>query len=159
MTLATMMFEHAQSLGTQFVFSDVLEFSLEGKVKKIRTHEGTFEGKVIILCLGASAKQLNLENEKKFLGRGVSYCATCDGNFFKDKVVAIVGGGNTSLEDSIYLSNIAKEVYLIHRRDEFKGDRILVENFKKKLQSQTAKLKFFITAMLRKFQGRTNLNQ
>ena len=61
MTLATMMFEHAQSLGTQFVFSDVLEFSLEGKVKKIRTHEGTFEGKVIILCLGASAKQLNLE--------------------------------------------------------------------------------------------------
>ena len=131
MTLATAMFDHVSSLGVEFVFSDVLEFDLESKVKKIRTHEGTFEGKTIILCLGASAKQLNLKNERKFLGRGVSYCATCDGNFFKEKTVAIVGGGNTSLEDSLYLSNLAKKVYVIVRRDSFCGDQILIEQVKK----------------------------
>ena len=157
MTLATMMFEHAQSLGTQFVFSDVLEFSLEGKVKQIRTHEGTFEGKVIILCLGASAKQLNLENEKKFLGRGVSYCATCDGNFFKDKVVAIVGGGNTSLEDSIYLSNLAKKVYLIHRRDEFKGDRILVEQLQAETSKPNSKIEVLYNSHVTKISGTDKL--
>lgn len=126
-SLATKMFEQASNLGVEFVYSDVLEYNLKGKTKIVRTHEGTFEGKTIILCLGASAKQLNLENEKHFLGKGVSYCATCDGNFFKDKIVAVVGGGNTSLEDSLYLSNLAKKVYVIHRRDKFKGDEILAK--------------------------------
>lgn len=126
-TLANMMAEHVTSLGVEFIFTDVLEFDIAGKTKKVRTHEGTFEGKTIILCLGASAKQLNLENEKKFLGRGVSYCATCDGNFFKGKTVAVVGGGNTSLEDTLYLSNLVSKVYLIHRRDEFHGEKILVD--------------------------------
>ena len=124
------MFEHVSSLGVEFVFSDVLEFELEGKIKKIRTHEGTFEGRTIILCLGASAKQLNLKNEKKFLGRGVSYCATCDGNFFKEKTVAIVGGGNTSLEDALYLSNLVKKLYVILRRDDFSGEKILKDQVK-----------------------------
>ena len=110
MTLATMMFEHAQSLGTQFVFSDVLEFSLEGKVKKIRTHEGTFEGKVIILCLGASAKQLNLENEKKFLGRGVSYCATCDGKLYEHKKIAVICNDPKFEHEVEYLAELAAEV-------------------------------------------------
>jgi thioredoxin reductase (NADPH) len=126
-TLANMMAEHVTSLGVEFLYSDVLEFDLESKIKKIRTHEGTFEGKTVILCLGASAKQLNLENEKKFLGKGVSYCATCDGNFFKGKTVAVVGGGNTSLEDTLYLSNLVKKVYLIHRRDKFNGEKILTD--------------------------------
>ena len=125
--LSLMMFEHAKSFGLQTVFSDVLDIEIDGKIKKVRTHNGTFEGKTIILCLGASAKQLNLPNERKFVGRGVSYCATCDGNFFKDKTVAIVGGGNTSLEDCLHLSGLAKKVYLIHRSDCFKGEKILVD--------------------------------
>lgn len=123
--LSEMMFEHAKSFGLDVVFSDVLDYEFDGQIKKIRTHNGTFEGKTIILCLGASAKQLNLPNEKKFMGRGVSYCATCDGNFFKGKTVAVVGGGNTSLEDCLHMSNLAKKVYLIHRRDDFKGEKIL----------------------------------
>lgn len=123
--LSNLMFEHAKSFGLDVVFSDVLDVELEGKIKKIRTHKGTFEGKTIILCLGASAKQLNLPNERKFIGKGVSYCATCDGTFFRDKTVAIVGGGSSSLEDCLYLSSLAKKVYLIHRKDEFKGEKIL----------------------------------
>lgn len=130
-TLANMMAEHVMSLGVEFIYSDVLEFDLESKIKRIRTHEGTFEGKTVILCLGASAKQLNLENEKKFLGRGVSYCATCDGNFFKGKTVAVVGGGNTSVEDTLYLSNLVGKLYLIHRRDKFACENVLVERLHK----------------------------
>lgn len=123
--LSTLMFEHAKSFGLEVVFSDVLDMELEGKIKTVRTHKGTFEGKTIILCLGASAKQLNLPNERKFIGRGVSYCATCDGTLFRDKNVAIVGGGSSSLEDCLYLAGLAKNVYLIHRRDYFKGEKIL----------------------------------
>ena len=129
-TLSGMMADHVTSLGIEFVFSDALEFDIEGKIKKVRTHEGTFEGKTIILCLGGSAKQLNLANEKKFLGRGVSYCATCDGNFFRGKTVAIVGGGSSSLEDSLFLSNLVKTVYVIHRRDHFTGEKVLVDRLK-----------------------------
>lgn len=129
-TLANMMAEHINSLGIDFIFTDALDFDFSDKIKKVRTHDGTFEGKSVILCLGASAKQLNLENEKKLYGKGVSYCATCDGNFFKGKTVAVVGGGNSSLEDTLYLSNLAKKVYLIHRRDEFRGEQVLVDRVK-----------------------------
>ena len=125
--LSEQMFEHAKSFGLEVVFSDALEMELNAKIKTVKTHSGTFEGKTVILCLGASAKQLNLPNEKKFIGRGVSYCATCDGNFFKNKKVAIVGGGNSSLEDSLHLAGIAKEVYVINRKDKFKGEHILIE--------------------------------
>ena len=155
-SLATKMFEQATNLGVEFVYSDVLEYDLLGKTKIVRTHEGTFEGKTIILCLGASARQLNLENEKKFLGRGVSYCATCDGNFFKDKTVAVVGGGNTSLEDSLYLSNLAKKVYVIHRRDKFKGDEILVERLECK--SERHNIEILLNSRVIKIDGADKLS-
>ena len=155
-SLATKMFEQATNLGVDFVYSYVLEYDLLGKTKIVRTHEGTFEGKTIILCLGASARQLNLENEKKFLGRGVSYCATCDGNFFKDKTVAVVGGGNTSLEDSLYLSNLAKKVYVIHRRDKFKGDEILVERLECK--SERHNIEILLNSRVIKIDGADKLS-
>lgn len=157
-TLATMMFDHATSLKTEFVFSDVLEFDLNGKIKKVKTHEGTFEGKCIILCLGASAKQLNLENEKKFLGRGVSYCATCDGALYRDKIVAVVGGGNTSLEDSLYLSGLAKKVYLIHRRDKFKGDNILVNQLKAETEKSQSSIELLLNSHVVKIEGEQNVS-
>ena len=157
-TLATMMFDHATSLKTEFVFSDVLEFDLNGKIKKVKTHEGTFEGKCIILCLGASAKQLNLENEKKFLGRGVSYCATCDGALYRDKIVAVVGGGNTSLEDSLYLSGLAKKVYLIHRRDKFKGDNILVNQLKAETEKPQSSIELLLNSHVVKIEGEQNVS-
>jgi thioredoxin reductase (NADPH) len=158
-TLANMMAEQVMDLGIEFVFSDVLEFDITGKIKRVRTHEGTFEGKTIILCLGASAKQLNLENEKKFLGRGVSYCATCDGNFFKEKSVAIVGGGNTSLEDSLYLSNLAKKVYIIHRRDEFTGQQILIDRLHEADKNPSNPIEIMFNSCVTKLEGTDKLTE
>lgn len=158
MTLSTMMFEHASSLGVEFVFSDAIEFFLNEKIKRIKTHDGTFEGKAVILCLGASAKQLNLKNEKKFLGRGVSYCATCDGNFFKGKEVAIVGGGNTSLEDALYLSNLASKVFLINRRDRFRGDHILVERLNERVADEKSNLEVVYNSQVVEINGDDKLS-
>ena len=125
--LAIKMHNHAQNAGCEFDFAEVVSFDFDGKEKIVNTHNNSYKTKAIILSLGASAKQLEVENEKKFVGRGLSYCATCDGTLYKNKVVAVVGGGNTSLEDCIYLSGLAKTVYLIHRRDTFRGDDTLVK--------------------------------
>lgn len=125
--LAIKMHNHAQNAGCEFDFAEVVSFDFDGKEKIVNTHNTSYKTKAIILSLGASAKQLEVENEKKFVGRGLSYCATCDGTLYKNKVVAVVGGGNTSLEDCIYLSGLAKTVYLIHRRDTFRGDETLVK--------------------------------
>lgn len=125
--LAIKMHNHAQNAGCEFDFAEVVSFDFDGKEKIVNTHNTSYKTKAIILSLGASAKQLEVENEKKFVGRGLSYCATCDGTLYKNKVVAVVGGGNTSLEDCIYLSGLAKTVYLIHRRDTFRGDDTLVK--------------------------------
>ncbi|MAH61094.1 MAG: thioredoxin-disulfide reductase [Legionellales bacterium] len=91
----------------------------------LKSSQKTYSCDALIICTGSNAKYLGLESEKKFLGRGVSACATCDGFFFKDEEVAVVGGGNTALEEAIYLSNIAKHVHLVHRRDEFRGEAII----------------------------------
>lgn len=96
----------------------------------IVTENNTYKAGVIIIATGLKNKTLGLENESKYVGAGISYCATCDGNFFKGKDVAVVGGGNTALEDVIYLSNIVNKVYLIHRRDIFRADSILVDKVK-----------------------------
>lgn len=96
----------------------------------IVTENNTYKAGVIIIATGLKNKTLGLENESKYVGAGLSYCATCDGNFFKGKDVAVVGGGNTALEDVIYLSNIVNKVYLIHRRDTFRADSILVDKVK-----------------------------
>ena len=155
--LSQMMFDHAKSFGLEVVFSDVLDFEIKGEIKKIKTHKGTFEGKTIILCLGASAKQLNLPNEKKFMGRGVSYCATCDGNFFKGKTVAIVGGGNSSLEDCIHMSTLAKKVYLIHRRDEFRGEKILASKIFDLANDQNSPLETVLSSAVDAISGTDKL--
>ena len=96
------------------------------KDKIVHTDGGEYKAAAIILASGAENRKLGLYGEDKLVGKGVSYCATCDGNFYKDKTVAVVGGGNTALEDVIYLSELAKKVYLIHRREEFRGDEINV---------------------------------
>ncbi len=127
MQLATKMFEQVSNMNIPFEFSEVNKVLTNSDIKTVECLDKTYKAKAVILALGASVKTLNLDNERKFLGKGVSYCATCDGNFFKDKTVALVGGGNTALEEVFYLSNIAKKVYLIHRRDEFRADEILVK--------------------------------
>lgn len=130
--LAKRMYEHTKTLNTEYVFDEVKKVTLTGETKKIECYKSTYLAKTIILGFGASVRKLNLENERNFVGRGISYCATCDGKLFEGKTVAIVGGGNTALEDCFFLSNLAKKVYLIHRREEFRGDEILVKQVKEK---------------------------
>lgn len=97
------------------------------KNKEIETDKSIYKAKAIIIATGLKHRKLNLPAEEELIGKGISYCATCDGAFFKDKNVAVVGGGNTALEDSLYLSDICNKVYLIHRRDSFRGDPITIE--------------------------------
>lgn len=118
-------------LGVAFEFEKAISIE-DGKIKKITTESGKiFECKAVIVATGATHRHLGLENEEKLIGKGVSYCAVCDGAFFKDKDVAVVGGGDTALQDALYLAKICKNVYLIHRRDEFRGGKSLVQNVKK----------------------------
>lgn len=111
------------------------ELKIEKVIKveknKVITEKNTYNTKAIILAPGSTNKKLNLPNEKELLGKGISYCATCDGNFFKEKDIAVVGGGDTALEDAIYLSKIAKKVYLIHHSNIFKGSNYYYEKIKK----------------------------
>ena len=125
--LATNMYNQALKLGAEFKFEMVKKITKE---KKVITDNGEYEAKAIILATGAENRRLNIVEEADYIGRGISYCATCDGNFFKGKDVAVVGGGNTALEDALYLSDICRKVYLIHRRDQFRGDDKYVEQIK-----------------------------
>lgn len=128
--LVEKMAEHVTKFGVSFKYSLVKELSLTGDVKKIVTAKKEFEAKSVILAMGAVPALLNIPGEKEFTGRGVSYCATCDGMFYKNKTVCIAGGGNTAVEDAIYLSHIAKKVYIIHRRDTFRAAPIYVEKLR-----------------------------
>ena len=128
--LASIMQKQLEENNIELRFEEVVKADLKGKEKIIYTHNGTFYAHAVILCLGAGSKKLNAVGEKKLAGKGVSYCATCDGNFFKNKDVVVIGGGNTALEDVLYLSNLCKKVILVHRRDEFRADPITVDTVK-----------------------------
>lgn len=120
--------EHADALGTKFVTTKVTSLSVEGDVKEVTCEDGTvYHAKNIVLATGAVASQLNVAGEERLRGKGVSYCATCDGNFFKNKVTAVIGGGDTALEDALYLARICRKVYVIHRRDKFRAAKSLEE--------------------------------
>lgn len=126
---ATTLYNQVKKLGAEFKFETVIRIEED---KSVVTKANTYKAKAIILATGSENRKLNLPNEDKFIGRGVSYCATCDGNFYRNKTVAVVGGGNTALEDAIYLSNLVEKLYLIHRRDEFRGEEKLVDELKTK---------------------------
>ena len=130
--LATKMFEHVNSLDIPVIFEEVKTLKLSKDIKEVICYENTYETRSVILAFGASVRKLNVEGEQKLLGKGVSYCATCDGALYKGENVALVGGGNTALEDALYLSNLAKKVYLIHRRDEFRGEEYLSKQVRDK---------------------------
>ncbi len=127
--LAAQMYDQVVKLGAEFKFETVVKIDENNKVY---TNNGEYEAKAIILAIGSKNRKLNIHNEDKFLGKGLSYCATCDGNFFKNKTVAVVGGGNTALEDAIYLSSLASKVYLIHRKDEFRAEKRYITELKEK---------------------------
>jgi thioredoxin reductase (NADPH) len=123
--LSMKMREHAERLGADIKSEEVTELVLENKIKKVVTASGTYESRAIIFSTGAFWRKLGVEGEEKLSGLGVSYCATCDGAFFRDKVVAVVGGGDVAVEDAIFLSRLCKKVYLIHRRNELRAVKVL----------------------------------
>lgn len=125
---ATKLYNQAKDLGAEIKFEKVIDIT----EKDVKTPKETYQTKTIILATGADNRKLKLENEEKLTGKGISYCATCDGAFYKNKIVAVQGGGNTAVEDAIYLSDIAQKVYLIHRRDSFKAEEILINELKTK---------------------------
>ena len=129
---ATNLYNQVKELGAEVKFEKVTNITDMGDIKKVATAKNEYETKTIILATGADNRKLGLENEDSLIGKGISYCATCDGNFFKGKDVAVVGGGNTALEDTLYLTDLVNKVYLIHRRDEFRGDPTIVEKLKEK---------------------------
>ena len=119
------LYEQATSLGAEFINGEVLKITPEKDAVTIQTARGTYSGNALIYAAGASHRRLGLANEEKLIGRGISFCANCDGAFFKGKTVAVNGGGNTALDDALYLSRVAKEVYLIHRRKEYRAEQPL----------------------------------
>lgn len=127
--LGMQMAEQAQSFGVEVIYDEIKEIDTENKKVKL-AYSDEVESKSIVLAMGASPRKINIDGEEKFTGRGVSYCAVCDGAFYKDKTVVVIGGGNTAVEDAMYLTKFAKKVYIIHRRDEFRASNYLSEMIK-----------------------------
>jgi thioredoxin reductase (NADPH) len=118
----------AERFGTEILLEDVVEVDLKGDVKIVKTGAGeTYEAKTVILATGAAYRELGLPREKELSGHGVSWCATCDGFFFREKTIAVVGGGDSAMEEALFLTRFASKVYLIHRRDTFKASKIMQE--------------------------------
>ena len=143
---ATKVYEQAKALGAEIKFQKALEIRDNGDTKTVVTAKGEYEAKAVIIATGSKNRPLGVDGEKKLVGRGISYCATCDGAFFRGKTVAVVGGGNTALEDALYMADIAEKVYLIHRRDAFRGEEATAEKLQARgnvefvLNSQVTKL-------------------
>jgi len=120
--------EHVDKFGvSKFPMQEIENVDLVSQIKTIETKEGIFKAKAIIISTGAQSKKLGIPGEKEFIGRGVSYCAVCDGAFYKEKTVAVVGGGNAAVEEAMYLTKFASKVYIVHRRDTLRADKIVQE--------------------------------
>lgn len=140
--------EHAKKLGVSFVTENVVSMEVQGDVKSVKTDKNTYETKTIIIATGAVHKKAGIPGEAEFTGKGVSYCATCDGAFFKNKVTAVVGGGDVAVEDALYLSRVCGKVYLIHRRDEFRAAKSLVKKAR-----ETDNIEFVLDSVVEKIDG------
>ena len=127
MELTTLMVNHAESLGVKFTTDEVKELDLSGKIKKVVCYDNTYFTKTVIIATGAKSRPLDAIGTEAFFGKGISYCATCDGALYKGKVTAVVGGGDVAVEDAIYLARMCPKVYLIHRRDELRAAKVLQE--------------------------------
>lgn len=129
---ASALYEQTMSLGADIEYENVISIENGVYEKTVFTEKNNYKCRSIIIATGLQKRRLNIENEERFIGKGVSYCALCDGAFYKEKTVAVAGGGNTALEDALLLSEYCNKVYIIHRRKEFKGERILVEKLTKR---------------------------
>ncbi len=137
--------EHAERFKTEIIFDHINKVDFMQRPFTLTGDSGTYTCDTLIIATGASAKYLGLDSETAFMGRGVSGCATCDGFFYRGQDVCVVGGGNTAVEEALYLSNIASKVYLVHRRDKFKAEAILVDKLHEKVKVGKIVLKTFNT--------------
>ena len=135
--------EHAERFQTTMIFDQISEVDLSQRPFTLKGDAGTYTTDSLIISTGASAKYLGLPSEEAFMGRGVSGCATCDGFFYRDQVVCVVGGGNTAVEEALYLTNIASKVHLIHRRDKFRAEPILLDKLNEKVAAGKIELHVF----------------
>jgi len=143
--LMVRMQQHAEKFDTEIIFDHINKTDLSKRPFTLTGDNGTYTCDALIICTGASAKYLGLESETAFQGKGVSACATCDGFFYRNQKVAVVGGGNTAVEEALYLSNIASEVHVIHRRDEFRSEKILEDKLREKAKNGNITLHLFRT--------------
>lgn len=146
--------KQVEDLGLKIESENVLEIIPDGQAYSVKTESGIFKTKAVIIASGASSKKLNVEGEERLIGKGVSYCGTCDGPLFKNKDIIVVGGGDRALEDAIFLTSYANTVYLIHRRSEFRASQILVDKAKENL-----KIKFVLDSVIEKISGDGKVGQ
>jgi thioredoxin reductase (NADPH) len=127
--------KHAEKFDTEIIFDHINEVDFSSRPFTLKGDSGSYTCDALIICTGASAQYLGLPSEEAFMGKGVSACATCDGFFYKNQKVAVVGGGNTAVEEALYLSNIASEVHLVHRRETFRSEKILTDRLYEKVKN------------------------
>ncbi|EFM38922.1 thioredoxin-disulfide reductase [[Eubacterium] yurii subsp. margaretiae ATCC 43715] len=147
-TLVERMRKQAESFGTKFLRSEVVDFDFSQKIKTVKTKDETFSAKGVILSVGASHRKLEVKGEDEFAGAGVSYCATCDGAFFKDIEVFVVGGGDTAFQEALFLTKYASKVTIIHRRDSFRATKILQDKVE-----QNEKISFLLNSKIKEIKG------
>ncbi len=146
--LTEQMRKQAERFGAEFIDAEVTEIGIEGKCKVIGTHEQEYRAKSIIFCSGASPRRLNVPGEEKLTGRGVSYCATCDGALYRNKTVAVLGGGDSAIEEGLFLTRFAEKVYVIHRRNELRAQYIIQQRAFKE-----PKMEFIWDTVLQEIKG------
>jgi len=134
---------HAERFGTEIIFDHINKVDFSERPFKLTGDSNAYTADAVVIATGASAQYLGLESEKAFMGKGVSACATCDGFFYRNKPVAVIGGGNTAVEEALYLANIASHVTLIHRRDEFRSEKILSDRILEKAKNGNVTIKWF----------------
>ena len=146
--------QHAKGLGLEIKLTDVTDVQDKGKEKIVKTSEGDLITKAVIVATGAKPRRLGVPGEKEFTGKGVSYCATCDGPFFKGQQVLVVGGGDTAIKEAVYLSKIASTVYLAHRRDQLRAEKIIQEK-----AFSTPNIKMLLSHILKEIKGKTGIEK
>jgi len=150
MELSEKMEKQAKKFGLEIIQGTVTEISLDGKTKRILLEEGNgLESKAVIIATGANPKPLDIEGEASYRGRGVSYCATCDGAFFRDKRVAVIGGGNSAVQEALFLTKLAEVVYIVHRRDELRATKVVQDR-----AFSHPKIKFIWNSLVEKIKGK-----
>lgn len=150
--LASKLDSQSKKFGAEFIFGEVKSVKKENNLFKIITNENEYISKVVVIASGSTYQYLNVDGEKRLIGKGVSFCATCDGAFFKEQIIAVVGGGNSALEEALFLTRFAKEVYIIHRKDEFRAVKILQERVK-----NNPKIKTVLSSIVTKICGKNKV--